>query len=1066
MEFRILGPLEAVAEGRPVPLGGGRQRAVLALLLLHAGEALSVDRMVDELWGDGAPPTAAKMVKNAISGLRATLVEGRALISTEPHGYTLRAQPGAIDAERFAHGVEEGRAALAAGDPRRAAAALREALALWRGPALADLAYESFVQSEAARLEEERLAALEARIDADLALGRHAALIPELEALVRDHPLRERARAQLMLALYRSRRQARALEVFQAARRDLVEELGIEPGRELRELHQAILTQAPELDLLEAPAEPAEPVPAPFAAPSAPAGALLEREEALAVLDGALAEARAGRGRVVLLAAEAGGGKTALVERFCAERAAGADVLWGACDPLSTPRPLAPLLDIAQLAGGEIARQAREGADRDALFGALLARLRTPAAHHVLVLEDVHWADDATLDLLRVLGRRVGGTRTLLIATYRDEETRRGHPLRTVLGDLATSSVVRRVALTPLSPEAVATLAERGGREPGDLHERTGGNPFFVTEVLATGRPELPETVRDAVLARAARLAPAAREVLDAASVVPPRLEGWLAEALAPSEEGLQECVAAGVLVEVPGGLAFRHELARIAIEEALPWAARAELNRRALDALADPPVGVADPARLAHHAEAAGRPAEVLRHAPAAAARAAALGAHREAVAQYARALRVAEGLPLAARVELLEGYAQECLLTGELEEAVAARRRAAEGRRAIGDPRGEGENLVRLAACLWPLARREEAVAAVEAAIGLLEPLPPGRELAMAYSEMARVRMLLIDNGAAIGWGNRAIALAERLGTTDVLVHALNNVGSAELAEGVEGGRAKLERSLAMARAAGLEFDVARAYHNLAYFPQHERRVDLAARWLEEGIAYCEERELDSNLATMRANLAELRLMQGRVEDAERLVDWVLARLRRAYAAGPLCARGVIRARRGEGDPWGPLDEALELAGSIGGLHILHPVSCARAEAAWLAGDDARAAEEARRALAPAERSGDPWALGDLAAWLARAGAPIRPAVPLPEPHALALAGRWREAAAAWDALGCPYDAALCRGAGDDPAAAREALEALEALQAPAAAARVRADLRRRGARPAGAGASPGPR
>jgi DNA-binding SARP family transcriptional activator len=1052
MEFRILGSLEVVAGGRSVPLGGARQRGVLAVLLLNAGEAVSVDRIVDELWGDSAPATGAKVVKNAISSLRAALGEGGCLITTEAHGYALNPEPDALDVERFARLVAEGRSALAAGEPRRAGIVLREALGLWRGPPLADLAYESFVQTEAARLEEERLAALEARIEADLALGRHAALVPELEVLVRDHPLRERPRAQLMLSLYRSGRQAEALETYQAGRRVLVEELGIEPERELRELHQAMLRQAPEL---AAPAE-AESAGAgvAFADRRADLRELLEREAPLAELAACMADARAGRGRVALVAAEAGGGKTALVERFCAEGASGADILWGACDPLSTPRPLAPLLDIAQAAGGELGRLADQDADRDALSRALLARLRRPAALHVLVLEDVHWADEATLDLLRVLGRRVGQTRTLLIATYRDEETGPGHPLRAVLGDVGTPPTVRRLTLPALSPGAVGTLALRHGPEPAHLHARTGGNPFFVTEVLAARGAEVPETVRDAVLARAARCSPAARRLLDAASVIPQRLDAWLLAGLGGTEDGaLRECVAAGMLVDAGGRLAFRHELARMAVEGALWPDARVELNRRALALLADPPDGAPDPARLAHHAEAAALAPEVLRHAPEAAARAAALGAHREAVAQYARALRFADRCPLETRAELLERYAHECFLTGALDEAVDAWRRAVEGRRDLGDRRLEGRGLVRLARCLWLLARRDEAREAAAAAVELLEAVEPGPELAGAYSEMSRLGMLLIDNDAAIAWGTRAIALAERLEATEVLVHALNNVGSAELAAGVEAGEEKLERSLALASRAGLEFDVARAYHNLAYFPAHRRRLDAAARWLEEGIAYCEERELDSNLTVMRANLVELRLRQGRAAEAEELADMVLPRLRGAFAAGPLCTRGLVRARRGDPDAWGSLDEALEVAEAVGGLHALHPVACARAEAAWISGDDARAATEAGRALAPAREVGDPWYVGELASWLRRAGAPLEAPHPLPEPYALELAGGWDRAAAAWAALGCHYEAALCRGEADDPAAVRGALDALAELDAPATAARVDRAARERG-------------
>src|SRR3954454_2426302 len=256
LEFRILGPLEVLHDDRTIELGGARQRAVLTILLLHRGETVSVDRIVDLLWGGRPPPTAIKTVQVYVSHLRRALVED--FIVSSRGGYSLLVDAKGVDALRFERLVDEGRAA---GDPRLAAELFRAGLALWRGPALGDLAYERFAQDEAARLEELRVAAVEERVEADLRLGRHAALVAELEGLVREHPLRERLRAQQMLALYRSGRQAEALESFQEARRALVDELGLEPGRELRELEQAILAQDPALHPPRLPARAPAPAP-------------------------------------------------------------------------------------------------------------------------------------------------------------------------------------------------------------------------------------------------------------------------------------------------------------------------------------------------------------------------------------------------------------------------------------------------------------------------------------------------------------------------------------------------------------------------------------------------------------------------------------------------------------------------------------------------------------------------------------------------------------------------------------------------------------------------------------
>ena len=247
VEFRLLGRFEVVEGDRPVALGGPKQRALLAVLLLRRGEAVSSDRLIDEIWGEQPPASANKIVQGYVSHLRKALGDG--LLVTQGRGYLLRIEPGQTDADRFEALAGQGREALERGDALTAAAVLREAPGVWRGPALADFAYAPFAQAEIARLEESRVAALEDRIDADLALGEQTRLVGELEGLVREHPLREHLRGQLMLALYRSGRQADALQAYQDARRELLDGLGLEPGGALQELERAILTHDPGVDL-------------------------------------------------------------------------------------------------------------------------------------------------------------------------------------------------------------------------------------------------------------------------------------------------------------------------------------------------------------------------------------------------------------------------------------------------------------------------------------------------------------------------------------------------------------------------------------------------------------------------------------------------------------------------------------------------------------------------------------------------------------------------------------------------------------------------------------------------
>jgi hypothetical protein len=353
----------------------------------------------------------------------------------------------------------------------------------------------------------------------------------------------------------------------------------------------------------------------------------------------------------VLVSGEAGAGKTALLRHFSEERDRSVRVLWGGCDPLFTPSPLGPLFVIAEYAGGELEEVVQRGVLPHEVVAALARELQA-LAPTVLVLEDLHWGDEATLDVLRLLARRIETVPAVIVASYRNDELTRSHPLRIVVGELATNQAVSRLRLAPLSPAAVAQLAEPHGVDSDELYRKTVGNPFFVVEALAAQGDEVPGTVSDAIFARTARLSGSARQLLEAASIVQGPAELWLLEALAGGAiDGLDDCVTSGMLMHVPAGVAFRHELARLAVEESVALHRRVELHRKAVEALADPPGGAPDLARLAYHAEAAGDADAVVRVAPAAAAGAASLGAHREAAAQYARALRFGDALSPAAR-------------------------------------------------------------------------------------------------------------------------------------------------------------------------------------------------------------------------------------------------------------------------------------------------------------------------------------------------------------------------------------------------------------------------------
>jgi DNA-binding CsgD family transcriptional regulator len=785
---------------------------------------------------------------------------------------------------------------------------------------------------------------------------------------------------------------------------------------------------------------------------------LLEREQHLSRLEEHLGQAAAGHGRMVLIGGEAGVGKTTLVDAFCRRIAGPSRVLRTSCDALSTPSPLSPVRDLAPALDLPIDQYAGEEDGRDRIFRAVFAALAARSEPTVVIGEDAHWGDGASLDLLRFLARRIGALPVLFVVTYRDDEIGADHPLRLVLGDLATAPAVHRLSLPPLSEKATERLANISGRDVAALHRLTGGNPFFLTEVLAAEAETVPASVGDAVLARAARLSPDARAVLDIAAVIGSTVDSdLLLHVAGPVLDEVDECIARGLLRGTGDGIAFRHELTREAILAALAPLRRRLLHARVLAALRAAPEKARNLARLAHHAEAAGDRAATLTFAVAAAEQAKALSAHREAAAQYARALRVADDLSAAERARLFEERSSACCLIDQGEEAIAARQAALDIWRQLDDPLKEGENLRLLSYAYWLQGRGPETEAAAAAALEALEPLPPGPELAMAYSNLAQLRMLDDDLEGTLRWGNRAIALAEELGETETLVHALANVGSARSYAGDGLGQEDLNQSLRLALDHGLLDHAGRALANLAFTSMLAMRLDEADRRLAAAIAFAIEHDLDFRHGYLLAARAALRVRQGNWDGAETearqlLLQPMLSPVTRILA---LTALGQVCARRGSPEAPTVLDEALALAERNGKLMRLAPVRAARAEAALLSGERKRAREEALPVCDLVFARGNGWHRGELAWLLWQAGECDVPTAGLAAPFALQIAGDWRAAADAWERLGCPYEAARASAEGDDPDAVRQAIARFDRLGARPAAVQAIGRLRQLGVR-----------
>jgi len=785
---------------------------------------------------------------------------------------------------------------------------------------------------------------------------------------------------------------------------------------------------------------------------------LVERDEPLALLTRELAASRV-RGRIVSLTGEAGVGKTSLLLALEAAAPEKTQFLWGACEALDTPRPLGPLMDMAADLGPDVETLLTSGAPRHhvfAAFGASIGRRRTPTC---VVFEDVHWADEATLELLRYVSRRIHRVGALVVLTWRAELVGPDHPLYRLLGELPADAT-ERVDLKPLSLEAVTVLAG-SAKDAQSVFALTGGNPFFVTEVLCAGNATVPASVRDAILARRRALPAPTRQVLDFVSVIPSRAEIELLRAHIDSvADDVMAAVETGLLTFDGRTLGFRHELARLAVLESLPLLRVQEMHRAVLTTLTETPSRPGVLARLVHHAVGAGDAGAVQRFAPQAAQQAAEVGAHREAASHYRTALAWSEGLEIETRAALLDQLGYECHLTGDMLAARDARTEALALWRELGDTRAIGRDLRWLSRLAWFIGDTEEAVRRAKESLDVLAPLGDDAQLAMAMSNRSQLHMLAREHEDCVRIGQEAIEMARRLGSVEVLTHALNNVGTSRVNAGNVAGRAMQEESLSLALDHDLHEHAARAFTNLVSSAVHGRDYLYARRWLDRGISYAMERDLESWSLYMLAARARLLVETGRWPEAEadcrHVIDSPLAI---AVARIPaLTILGLLWARQrldGAGDL---LDSALALALPTRESQRLVPVRAARAEFALLQGrpEAARAEADAGLALLPVP---DGFWDGELLRylhWRAVGGADGRRKLTSKAaadgPHGLQMRGEWKAAAEAWGRLGCPYERADAL-AGGDVAAKEEALQVFLSLGAAAAADRVRQDLRRVG-------------
>jgi DNA-binding CsgD family transcriptional regulator/Tfp pilus assembly protein PilF len=789
---------------------------------------------------------------------------------------------------------------------------------------------------------------------------------------------------------------------------------------------------------------------------------LLERDEALGTIFKCVTTASSGMGSVVLVSGEAGVGKSTMIMEFARRHAKLAQLFVGYCDASNTPLPLGPVFDFAESLGPQIVEMMHSGEATSALFPAIMKRLHDSKLPIVMVIEDLHWADRATLDLVRYLGRRVVASRFVMILSFRNDEVGVDHPLTAVLGDLPASSV-SRIVLKPLSEKAVAQISGAEGKSLLKLYELTDGNPLFLTELLAHGQPDgpLPASIRDAVWARLSRTSDLERQALYNLSIVPVPIEPELVIALAgDNQTNIANLVRRGLLRELSNGnLIFRHELARLATLEAIEPDRLRELHESAENVLVQ--MQSADVAgiltRRVHHADGAGNANKILELAPLAAAEAKRLGAHEQAAALLGQALSYVKLAAPEQAAQLYEDWSYEVGLSKNIgEDVIAARQKAVELWQQLGRPEKVSKNYRWLWRLHWYRGEAEKAQEYIEKAEAVLAGCKPGPDLAMAYSVRSQTLMLRDENEAAIEWGQKAISLAQQIGDIESLTHALNNVGTAMLAIGNLDGKTYLGESLNIALANGLHEQAARAYTNFSEAALNNREFALAERLFKEGIAFDIRHDLDAWTHYLSGGFARLRVEQGRFGEADIMCTGILS-LERQTLIMKLPAKialGFARIRLGSSDGEMLLQQSLEDGFATSEPQYILPSYLGLTEAAWLAGDELKASAYLEKAIAVGGNLANFRYIGDIQVWSKRLGLAYEQNDLLKEifqPYAAELAGEFAAAAKAWDQVGSPYQAAMSLAHSNNLQELVEALRLFQKIGAKAAShfVRQRAEL-----------------
>jgi ATP/maltotriose-dependent transcriptional regulator MalT len=783
---------------------------------------------------------------------------------------------------------------------------------------------------------------------------------------------------------------------------------------------------------------------------------LIERDDVLQTLEMKFENITHNEGHCILLSGEAGIGKTSLIKSFYKEKKEDCKVYQGTCDALFTPRPLAPVFDIIWQISDNTPKNEVHNLDRTLLFNHLFYELEQQKKPSIIIIEDIHWADEATLDFIKFFIRRITRIHCLVILSYRDNEIPGNHPLRNVLGQLPADSFTR-IQLSPLSKQAVEQMAAERGYKGEDVFTISGGNPFYVSEILASYSPGVPDNIKDSILSVYNRQEKGTKNAWEICSVVPEGLEldrfGKIKSTL---DAEMDHCFALQIIIIKNNRVVFKHELYRRTIEASLSPFRRISLNKKMLELFLDSFEKEGEIERIVHYAKNANENKLVVKYSPIAAKQAATVGAHVEASKLYLTAIEYSDGNNEDELVSLYESYAYECYLTNQIKDAIIYQGRALKIRQKTNEVEKAGNGLSFLSRLWWFDGNRQEAEKYGKQAVETLAAQPPSRSKAMAYSNMSQLKMLSDETDESIEWGNKAMEMSKEIKDDEILCHAMNNVGTVLWMSrpSEKKGKTMLMGSLDMALKNSFHEHAARAYSNIASIYLLFKDYDLAKQALEDGLNYCDEKNLGSSKNYKLYAKAKLFLETGDWQQASAIIESLLLDPGQlgSVKIPALAVMAIIKLRKGEEDALLYLNEAKLLAIKTKEHARTIPVMIAELEYEWLTGKKRMTDEELKISIDLIQKVDNIYLNSEFAFWLYKARKKDLGLVKLYEPHNLLKEGKISSAVQFWETKGCPFEKAMALSAGTEEDR-KNALQVFQQLGANAVSEKIKMEMRAEG-------------